>query len=73
MKTVLIVSDLFCRPALKTNTTVSFLLTTDVEIGELLMVKLVWEKDTILSWPWWNPDAFHVRKLRVKSGETQSR
>ncbi|KAF4083145.1 hypothetical protein AMELA_G00136590 [Ameiurus melas] len=63
----------YIMPALETNTTISFLLTTDVDIGELLMVKLLWEKDTILSWPWWNPDTFHIRKLRVKSGETQSR
>lgn len=60
-------------PALKTNTTISFLLTTEMDIGELLMVKLVWEKNSILSWPWWNPDTFHIRKLRIKSGETQSR
>ncbi|KAG7327477.1 hypothetical protein KOW79_009083 [Hemibagrus wyckioides] len=63
----------YIMPALKTNTTISFLLTTDVDIGELLMVKLIWEKDTIISWPWWNPDTFHIRKMRIKSGETQSR
>ncbi|XP_053369117.1 lipoprotein lipase-like [Clarias gariepinus] len=63
----------FIMPALKTNTTVSFLLTTDVDIGDLMEVKLLWEKDTILSWPWWNSDTFHIRKLRIKSGETQSR
>uniref|UniRef100_A0A8C1XH86 Lipoprotein lipase n=2 Tax=Cyprinus carpio TaxID=7962 RepID=A0A8C1XH86_CYPCA len=63
----------YIMPALNTNTTVSFLLTTDVDIGELLIVKLFWEKDTLISWPWWNPDTFHIRKLRVKSGETQSK
>lgn len=63
----------FHRPALNTNSTVSFLLTTDTDIGELLMVKLLWEKDSLISWPWWNPDTFHIRKLRVKSGETQSK
>uniref|UniRef100_A0A673NM48 Lipoprotein lipase n=1 Tax=Sinocyclocheilus rhinocerous TaxID=307959 RepID=A0A673NM48_9TELE len=63
----------YIMPALNTNTTVSFLLTTDADIGELLMVKLLWEKDTFISWPWWNPDTFHIRKLRIKSGETQSK
>ncbi|XP_076847785.1 lipoprotein lipase [Brachyhypopomus gauderio] len=63
----------YVMPSMNTNTTISFLLTTDVDIGELMMVKLLWEKDTIISWPWWNPDTFHIRKLRIKSGETQSR
>uniref|UniRef100_A0A671SW01 Lipoprotein lipase n=1 Tax=Sinocyclocheilus anshuiensis TaxID=1608454 RepID=A0A671SW01_9TELE len=63
----------YIMPALNTNTTVSFLLTTDADIGELLMVKLLWEKDTLISWPWWNPDTFHIRKLCIKSGETQSK
>uniref|UniRef100_A0A3B1IEY5 Lipoprotein lipase n=1 Tax=Astyanax mexicanus TaxID=7994 RepID=A0A3B1IEY5_ASTMX len=63
----------YVMPTLSSNSTVSFLLTTDVDIGELVMVKIVWEKDTLISWPWWNPDTFHIRRLRVKSGETQSR
>uniref|UniRef100_A0A8C2CXS0 Lipoprotein lipase n=1 Tax=Cyprinus carpio TaxID=7962 RepID=A0A8C2CXS0_CYPCA len=63
----------YILPALNTNTTMSFLLTTDTDIGELLMVKLLWEKDTLISWPWWNPDTFHIRKLRIKSGERQSK
>ncbi|KAK7136920.1 hypothetical protein R3I93_017096 [Phoxinus phoxinus] len=63
----------YIMPALDTNSTVSFLLTTDTDIGELLMVKLLWEKDSLISWPWWNPDIFHIRKLRIKSGETQSK
>ncbi|XP_067252115.1 lipoprotein lipase [Chanodichthys erythropterus] len=63
----------YVMPALNTNSTVSFLLTTDTDIGELLMVKLLWEKDSLISWPWWNPDTFHIRKLRIKSGETQSK
>ncbi|XP_051977876.1 lipoprotein lipase-like [Xyrauchen texanus] len=58
---------------LNTNSTLSFLLTTDVDMGELLMVKILWEKDTLIGWPWWSPDTFHIRKLRVKSGETQSK
>lgn len=63
----------YIMPTLNTNSTVSFLLTTDADIGELLMVKLLWEKDTLISWPWWNSDTFHIRKLRIKSGETQSK
>lgn len=62
------------RPELKTNVTISFLLTTDVDIGELLMVKLTWDKDSYFSWSdWWKSSNFHIRRLRVKAGETQAR
>lgn len=62
------------RPVLKGNTTMSFLITTDVDIGDLMIVKLRWEKDTIISWSdWWGSSKFHIRKLRIKSGETQSK
>ncbi|KAJ8374663.1 hypothetical protein SKAU_G00052430 [Synaphobranchus kaupii] len=61
-------------PYLNTNTTVSFLLTTDVDIGELLMVKIRWEKDSYLSLSdWWGSNMFKIRKLRVKVGETQAK
>ncbi|CAL8253673.1 unnamed protein product [Merluccius merluccius] len=65
----------FQMAMLEGNSTVSFLLTTDTEIGDLMMVKLRWEKDTmIFSWSdWWGSSKFHIRKLRVKSGETQSK
>ncbi|XP_059923439.1 lipoprotein lipase [Gadus macrocephalus] len=64
----------FQIPTLEGNSTVSFLLTTDTEIGDLLIVKLRWEKDNFFSWSdWWGRSKFHIRKLRVKSGETQSR
>lgn len=68
----------FCfppRPELNSNTTVSFLLTTDVDLGDLMIVKLRWEKDAIISWSdWWGGSSkFHVRKLRIKSGESQSK
>ncbi|XP_054458304.1 lipoprotein lipase [Anoplopoma fimbria] len=64
----------FVLPILKGNTTLSFLITTDVDIGDLLMVKLRWEKDTIISWSgWWGSSKFHIRRLRIKSGETQSK
>ncbi|KAM4629387.1 lipoprotein lipase [Polymixia lowei] len=61
-------------PVLNGNSTVSFLLTTDVDIGDLMIVKLRWDKDAIFSWSdWWGSSRFHIRKLRVKSGETQSK
>ncbi|XP_075879075.1 lipoprotein lipase [Nelusetta ayraudi] len=64
----------FVLPTLDTNSTLTFLITTDEEIGDLLMVKMGWEKDAIISWSdWWGSSRFHIRKLRVKSGETQSK
>ncbi|XP_068563371.1 lipoprotein lipase [Cebidichthys violaceus] len=64
----------FVLPILNANTTLSFLITTDVDIGDLMIVKLRWEKDTIISWSdWWGSSKFHIRKLRIKSGETQSK
>lgn len=61
-------------PNLTGNTTFSFLLTTDVDIGDLMILKLRWEKDALLSWTdWWGSNRFHIRKLRVKAGETQSK
>nr|XP_057929595.1 lipoprotein lipase-like [Doryrhamphus excisus] len=61
-------------PVMNGNTSLSFLITTDVDMGDLMMVKLRWEKDAIISWSdWWGSSKFHVRKLRVKSGETQSK
>ncbi|XP_030640551.1 lipoprotein lipase isoform X2 [Chanos chanos] len=63
----------YVLPSLATNTTVSFLLTTDVDIGELLMVKIQWEKDSLFRWSWWGTNTFHIRKIRVKSGETQAK
>ncbi|XP_036376712.1 lipoprotein lipase [Megalops cyprinoides] len=61
-------------PQLTANTTISFLLTTDVDIGELLMVKMRWEKDSYFSLSdWWGNNKFNIRKLRVKVGETQAK
>ncbi|XP_071376674.1 lipoprotein lipase [Centroberyx affinis] len=56
---------------LNTNTTVSFLLTTDVDIGELLMVKMLWESDSFFSF--FNENDFTIRRLRIKAGETQTK
>uniref|UniRef100_A0A8C6Q5U1 Lipoprotein lipase n=1 Tax=Nothobranchius furzeri TaxID=105023 RepID=A0A8C6Q5U1_NOTFU len=64
----------FVLPMLNDNSTLSFLITTDVDIGDLMIVKLQWEKDAILSWSdWWGSSQFHLRKLRIKCGETQSK
>ncbi|XP_041861727.1 lipoprotein lipase [Melanotaenia boesemani] len=64
----------FVLPILDGNTTFSFLITTDVDIGDLMIVNLRWEKDTLISWSdWWGSSKFHIRKLRIKSGETQSK
>ncbi|XP_064187696.1 lipoprotein lipase [Anguilla rostrata] len=64
----------FTMPYLYTNTTISFLLTTDVDIGELLMVKMKWEKDSYFSLSdWWGNKSFQIRKLRIKAGETQAK
>uniref|UniRef100_A0A8C7P6Y9 Lipoprotein lipase n=1 Tax=Oncorhynchus mykiss TaxID=8022 RepID=A0A8C7P6Y9_ONCMY len=64
----------FCAILSCPEITVSFLLTTDVDVGELLMVKLRWEKDAYFSWSdIWGNKNFHIRKMRVKAGETQSR
>lgn len=64
----------FVLPVLTANTTLSFLITTDVDIGDLMIVKLRWEKDTLISWSdWWGSSKFHIRKLRIKSGERQSK
>lgn len=64
----------FVLPALNSNTTQSFLITTDTDIGDLMIVKLRWERDAYISWPtWWGSTKFNIRKLRIKCGETQSK
>uniref|UniRef100_A0A667YW43 Lipoprotein lipase n=1 Tax=Myripristis murdjan TaxID=586833 RepID=A0A667YW43_9TELE len=47
----------------------SFLLTTDVDIGELLMVKMLWESDSFFSY--FRDNDFMIRRMRIKAGETQ--
>lgn len=64
----------FVLPALNSNTTQSFLITTDTDIGDLMIVKLRWERDAYISWSnWWGNTKFNIRKLRIKCGETQSK
>ncbi|XP_069505822.1 lipoprotein lipase isoform X1 [Ambystoma mexicanum] len=61
-------------PEISTNKTYSFLLYTEVDIGELLMLKMQWEKDSIFSWSdWWTTYTLDIQKVRVKSGETQKK
>ncbi|XP_010889273.1 lipoprotein lipase [Esox lucius] len=57
--------------SVSSNTTSSFLLTTDVDLGELLRVRLRWDSDSYFSF--FNPNKFLVRRMRVKAGETQSK
>lgn len=64
----------FVLPSLNSNTTQSFLITTDTDIGDLMIVKLRWERDAYISWSnWWGSTKFNIRKLRIKCGETQSK
>lgn len=61
-------------PEVSTNKTYSFLLYTEVDIGDLLMLKIQWEKDSIFSWSdWWTTYTLDIQKVRVKSGETQKK
>ncbi|XP_029457627.1 lipoprotein lipase isoform X1 [Rhinatrema bivittatum] len=61
-------------PEVSTNKTYSFLIHTEIDIGDLLMLKVHWEKESFFSWSdWWTTYAFEIRKIRVKSGETQKK
>ncbi|PKU27830.1 hypothetical protein llap_21866 [Limosa lapponica baueri] len=67
------------------NATNTFLVYTEEDMGELLKIKLTWE-GTSQSWYdlwkelksyWYRPSKssqeLHIRRIRVKSGETQQR
>ncbi|CAL8320670.1 unnamed protein product [Arctogadus glacialis] len=56
---------------LSANHTASFLVTSDVEVGELLRVNLQWESDSVFSF--FNTNQFTVHRMRVKAGETQAK
>ncbi|XP_053226811.1 lipoprotein lipase [Podarcis raffonei] len=61
-------------PEISTNKTHSFLIYTEVDIGDLLIVKIQWEKGSFLDWAdWWGTPEFGIQKVRVKAGETQKR
>lgn len=58
--------------------TQSFLLVTEEDVGELLMIKLKVEDSFSLlnmRWSWWNGDSpeLQVRKISVWTGETQKK
>lgn len=67
------------------NKTHSFLITTDKDIGELLMINFKWEGTAVWANIWhtvqtiipWTKATIHpeliVKKIRVKAGETQER
>ncbi|MCI4390925.1 hypothetical protein PGIGA_G00128400 [Pangasianodon gigas] len=59
-------------PSMITNTTISFLVTSDVDVGDLLMLKIQWESDSYLP-RFFSTNRFLIRKLRIKSGETQAK
>ncbi|XP_010590709.1 lipoprotein lipase [Loxodonta africana] len=61
-------------PEVSTNKTYSFLIYTEVDVGELLMMKLKWNSDSYFSWSrWWSSPTFAIDKIRVKAGETQKK
>ncbi|KAG9278658.1 lipoprotein lipase-like [Astyanax mexicanus] len=59
-------------PSMITNTTISFLVTSDVDVGELLMLKVQWETDSYLP-NFFSANHFMIRRMRVKSGESQAK
>lgn len=71
------------KERLETNGTHSFLLVTETDIGDLLMLKFKWMETN--SWSvsnllkavssWWsgNSDGVEVHKIRIRSGETQQK
>ncbi|XP_062844223.1 lipoprotein lipase [Trichomycterus rosablanca] len=59
-------------PTMITNSTISFLVTSDVDVGELLMMKIQWEKDSYLP-SFFSSNQFLIRKMRIKAGETQAK
>lgn len=73
------------REKIATNKTHSFLLVTEKDIGDLLMLKFRWEDTN--GWSsysmlkmvssWWAGDSdganMEVHKIRIRSGETQKK
>ncbi|XP_076847508.1 lipoprotein lipase [Brachyhypopomus gauderio] len=58
--------------SMTTNTTVSFLVACDTDIGDLLILTIRWERDSYLS-GLFSSNQFTIRRMRIKSGETQAR
>ncbi|XP_051985417.1 lipoprotein lipase-like [Xyrauchen texanus] len=59
-------------PVMFTNSTISFLVTCDRDVGELLMVNIQWEKDSYL-YGFFSTNRLMIRRMRIKSGETQAK
>lgn len=67
------------------NKTHSFLLVTEKDVGDLLMLKFKWEETNLWSSSsmlkmvssWWGGDSdgtdMQVRRIRIRSGETQQK
>ncbi|KAM4809206.1 lipoprotein lipase [Rhinophrynus dorsalis] len=61
-------------PEISTNKTYSFLIYTEVDIGDLLMLKMEWKKDSYFSFSdWFTTYSYGIQKIRVKSGEFQKK
>ncbi|KAI4829125.1 hypothetical protein KUCAC02_023187 [Chaenocephalus aceratus] len=77
--------ELKLKEKLETNTTHSFLLVTEKDIGDLLMLKFKWEEtngwsaSNVLNMvsSWWSGDSgsdnMDVHKIRIRAGETQQK
>uniref|UniRef100_A0A8D0E5T2 Lipoprotein lipase n=1 Tax=Salvator merianae TaxID=96440 RepID=A0A8D0E5T2_SALMN len=64
----------FSLPEISTNKTQSFLVYTEIDIGDLFIVKLQWKKDFLSSLTdWWSTPEFGIQRIRIKAGETQKK
>ncbi|XP_066507968.1 lipoprotein lipase-like [Hoplias malabaricus] len=59
-------------PSMVTNSTISFLVTSDVDVGEVMRLLIQWEMDSYLP-NFFSTNEFQIRRMRIKSGETQSK
>ncbi|KAM4710071.1 lipoprotein lipase [Discoglossus pictus] len=61
-------------PEISTNKTFSFLVYSETDIGDLLIMKIKWEKESYFSWSdWFTSYAYSIQRIRVKSGEYQKK
>ncbi|XP_018432339.1 PREDICTED: lipoprotein lipase isoform X2 [Nanorana parkeri] len=59
---------------MSTNKTYSYLIYTELDVGELLMLKVRWDKESFFSLSdWFTTYAFDIQKIRIKSGELQKK
>ncbi|XP_072261370.1 lipoprotein lipase [Pyxicephalus adspersus] len=57
---------------MSTNKTYSYLFCTELDVGELLMLKVKWDSESFWS-DWFSSYSFDVQKIRIKSGELQEK